>query len=93
MVAVALSEDGGIAISLSSDRTSRVWQLATGQALATLETHAPLVCCAAVPGGRTFVAGDEAGGMHILDWVDAEHNGSWVCRLVDPGASPRTHDP
>jgi hypothetical protein len=45
-----------------------VWDPATRQSVATLETHAPLPCCAITPDGKTLLAGDAAGALHILDW-------------------------
>ena len=68
---VAVTPDGRLAISTSEDATLKVWDLATGQPIATLEAHAPLLCCAVSPDGHTFLAGDSAGSLHILDWLEA----------------------
>jgi WD40 repeat protein len=64
---VAVTPDGRFAILVSMDRTLELWNLATDQPLLTLEAHAPLLCCAVTPDGRTILAGDEAGALHILD--------------------------
>jgi WD40 repeat protein len=65
---VALSPDGRFAVSTSMAKTLDVWSLATGDLLLSLETHAALYCCAIAPDGKTLVAGDDAGALHILDW-------------------------
>jgi WD40 repeat protein len=69
---VAVIADGRHAVSASDDRTLKVWDLLTGQAIATLKTHAPLYCCAVTPDGKTLLAGDRAGSLHIVDWLHAE---------------------
>ncbi|WP_437924642.1 effector-associated domain EAD1-containing protein [Sorangium sp. So ce291] len=67
---VAVIHDGRLAISTSEDTTLRVWDLREERCIATLEAHTPLLGCAIGPGGRTFLAGDGAGGLHVLDWID-----------------------
>ncbi len=49
----------------------KIWDLATGQPITTLETAAPLRSCAITPDNKTILAGDEAGALHILDWLPA----------------------
>ena len=66
---VMVTPDGRLAVSVSEDTTLRVWDLAERRLLATLETHAPLLSCAVAPDGCTFLAGDGAGGLHVLDWI------------------------
>ena len=66
---VTVTPDGRFAISASDDTTLRVWDLASGRCLGTLEAHAPLLSCAVAPDGRTFLAGDSAGSLHVLDWL------------------------
>ena len=65
---VAVTPDGRFAVSASWDGNLKVWELSTGQTVLTLGTHAPFRCCAVTPNGKTFLAGDTVGGMHILDW-------------------------
>ena len=65
---VAVTSDGRFAVSASEDKTLKVWDLRTGQSLATLEAHAPFNCCAATTGGKTILAGDGTGALHIFDW-------------------------
>ena len=68
---VAVTANGRIAVSTSWDKTLKVWDLRTGHAFATLETHVPLWCCAITLDGRTILAGDHAGALHILDLLPA----------------------
>jgi WD40 repeat protein len=68
---VAVTADGRFAVSASEDNTLKVWDLAVGQSLATLETHAHLRCCAITPDCKALLAGDVAGALHILDWRGA----------------------
>ncbi|WP_437303818.1 effector-associated domain EAD1-containing protein [Sorangium sp. So ce388] len=67
---VAVTLDGRLAISTSEDTTLRVWDLCEERCIALVEAHMPLLGCAITPDGRTFLAGDGAGGLHILDWID-----------------------
>jgi WD40 repeat protein len=65
---VAVTPDGRLVVSASLDNTLKVWDLETGRCLTTLEARAPLWCCATTPNGKTLLAGDEAGALHLLDW-------------------------
>lgn len=65
---LTLTTDDQFLISVSQDRTLRIWDVETGKRVAMLEAHAPLLCCAASPDGKTILAGDNAGGLHVLDW-------------------------
>ncbi|WP_437293880.1 effector-associated domain EAD1-containing protein [Sorangium sp. So ce426] len=67
---VAVTLDGRLAISTSEDTTLRVWDLSEERCIALVEAHTPLLSCAITPDGRTFLAGDGAGGLHVLDWID-----------------------
>jgi WD40 repeat protein len=68
---VAVMPDGRHAVSASDDHTLKVWDLATGQVVVTLKTHTPVFCCAITPDGKTLVAGDRVGAVHVLDWLHA----------------------
>jgi hypothetical protein len=46
VTAVAITPDGGRAISASDDKTPRVWELETGQELVLLTGDAAVFCCA-----------------------------------------------
>ncbi|MDQ3928293.1 MAG: hypothetical protein M3328_03995 [Chloroflexota bacterium] len=61
---VAVTGEG--AVSASADGTLRMWDLKTGQNLVVFAGGAPFSCCAATPGGETFVAGDEHGQVYFL---------------------------
>jgi WD40 repeat protein len=69
VIGVSVTSDGRFAVSASHDKTLRVWDLVTGSLLVVLEAQAPLLCCAVTPSGRTFLAGDQLGGLHILGWI------------------------
>lgn len=66
---VALTRDDRMTISVSEDTTLRVWDLTEARCIARLEAHAPLLSCAVSPDGCTFLAGDGAGSLHVLDWI------------------------
>ncbi len=66
---VTITPDNQFIASVSSDCTLRIWHLETGTQVAMLQSHTPLLCCAISPDGNTILAGDEAGGLHVLDWI------------------------
>lgn len=59
-------------VSSSSDRTLRVWDLETGETLAMVTLEAQVWAVAVSPDGRILVAGDQAGKVHFLDWMEPE---------------------
>jgi len=69
--AVAVTPDGRYAISASSDdRTLKVWELETGRELATAALEGRLNCIAVAPDGVTILAGDGAGNVYCLQYVE-----------------------
>jgi len=57
VTACAVTPDGRHVVSASTDKTLKVWELATGRALATLECHTDVVTtCAVTPDGRHVVS-------------------------------------
>ena len=56
---MALSTDGRILASPSTDKTVRLWDLESGRLLRTLEHHAGVVCVAWSPDGTTLASGDQ----------------------------------
>ena len=64
--AIAVSLNGGIAVSASRDKTLRVWDVAKGGLLAVFTCDSEPKCCAAVDDGHLIVAGDAAGHLHFL---------------------------
>src|SRR5579885_3160496 len=70
VLGVAVTPDGQRAVSSSGDHTLKVWDLGTGRCLATFTADASIRACAVAPDGRTFVAGDEMGCVHILELLE-----------------------
>ena len=67
--ALALSADGRRAASAADDRTLKVWDVQSGQCLATFTGESAMLCCAMAADGRTFVAAEESGRIHLLRLV------------------------
>jgi len=73
---VALTPDGRRAVSASDDRTLRVWDTETGEEMATIVLDGRLTCVALVPGQAaaagtvTLLAGDAAGNVYCLRYVE-----------------------
>jgi WD40 repeat protein len=63
---VAITPDGRRAVSASWDKTLRVWDLESGKELTSLTADGPTTSCAISLDGRTIVAGDATGKIHIL---------------------------
>ena len=63
---VAITPDGRRAVSGSRDHTLRVWDLESGKELALLTADRRMASCAVSSDGRTIVAGDATGNVHIL---------------------------
>jgi len=76
VLAVALTPDGRRAVSASDDRTLRVWDTETGEEMATIVLDGRLTCVALVPGQAaaagtvTLLAGDAAGNVYCLRYVE-----------------------
>jgi WD40 repeat protein len=62
---VAVTADGKRAVSASEDGTLKVWDLGTGQPVATFRCDAPASHCAFAD-ERRIVAGDQGGRMYFL---------------------------
>jgi len=63
---VAVSPCGRRAVSASEDRTIRVFDLERGATVASFTADAAVIGCALAADGRTIVAGDESGRVHLL---------------------------
>ena len=64
----AITGNGKRAVSASSDKTVKVWDLETGECLATLAVDGPLYGCAMSEGGAHIVAAG-ARGVYFLKVV------------------------
>ncbi|MGB7445022.1 MAG: hypothetical protein WA919_28465 [Coleofasciculaceae cyanobacterium] len=64
--AVAITPDGKQVVSASEDKSLKVWDLHTGQEIASFTGDGMLPCCAVAPDGVTIVAGDASGRVHFL---------------------------
>jgi len=62
---VAVTPDGKRAVSASGDHTLKVWDLETGEALATFTCDGPVLCCACDDDKR-IICGDAGGRVHFL---------------------------
>ncbi|XXY21628.1 AAA family ATPase [Sorangium sp. So ce216] len=70
VMGVAVTQDGRFAVSFSWDFTLKVWDLVeTAQPVTILGTYALIRCCVTTADTGTIVAGDQAGMLHILDWI------------------------
>jgi WD40 repeat protein len=67
-----VTRDGRRALSVSQDCTLKLWELATGDLVATFSADSPLYCCRAAPDCAQIVAGDEMGNVHLLRIVDSD---------------------
>ncbi|NMG19293.1 WD40 repeat domain-containing protein [Brasilonema bromeliae] len=64
--AVAVTPDGKYVISGSEDNTLKVWNLETGEVIASFTADSALMCCAVAPDGVTIAAGEVTGRIHFL---------------------------
>lgn len=64
------------AVSASSDRTLRVWDLECGRVLALFACEAEVRAVAVSPDASTIVVGDELGRVHFFDLVGPFHPSS-----------------
>jgi WD40 repeat protein len=68
VTACAVTPDGRRVVSASEDQTLKVWDLASGRAVATLEGHALGVnACAVTPDGRRVVSASEDQTLKVWD--------------------------
>jgi WD40 repeat protein len=72
VTAVAVTPDGRRAVSASFDRTLRLWDLEGGREIAIFTADSSMNSCTSAPDGRTIVAGDASGQVHLLRVVEAD---------------------
>ena len=73
--AIAVTPDGRRAVSISKDRTLKIWKLDSGAPLATAILDEVPQCLAVAAGDldRTgIVAGGQAGGIYVLEYVEPD---------------------
>lgn len=70
---MAATPDGCRAVSVSYDRTLKVWDLETGIIVASFTSESPIFCCVIAPDGVTIapdgviiVAGEASGRVHFI---------------------------
>ena len=64
--AVAITPDGNFALSGSYDKTLKVWDLQSGKEVTQFIGESGILACAVAPDGKTIIAGEEGGRVHIL---------------------------
>jgi WD40 repeat protein len=64
--AVAVTADSHRAISASADHSLRIWDLETGDCIAAFSGDGPMLRCSIAPDGRTIIARDKSGRVHVL---------------------------
>ncbi|MGK7931372.1 MAG: WD40 repeat domain-containing protein [Microcystaceae cyanobacterium] len=69
---VAVTSDDKIIISGSTDKTVKVWDIKTGNCIATFTAEAAITCVAVAPDNVAIVAGDAIGRVHFLKLMNAQ---------------------
>ena len=67
-----VTPDGQRAVSASFDQTLKVWDLETGEVLATFTCDSAAHGCAFADDGRLIVGGDAGGHVHFLRLEEPE---------------------
>jgi WD40 repeat protein len=92
VMACAVTPDGRHVVSASEDKTLKVWELATGRALATFEGHTGEVrACAVTPDGRHVVSASQDQTLKIWELATGRalatlegHTGEVTACVVTP---------
>ena len=69
---MAITPDGCRAVSASEDSTLRVWDLESGEEIATFTGESAILSCAFARDGRTIIAGEESGRVHFLRLIEPD---------------------
>ena len=67
MHAVALIPDLYRAVSVSADKTLRVWDLSTAQELASITGDQECISCSVAPDNRTILCGGVSGKVYLFE--------------------------
>ena len=70
--AVVVTPDGRRTVSVSNDHTLRLWDLESGDEIATFTGESGMHSCAVTSDGRRIVVGDALGRVHFLRLVEAD---------------------
>jgi WD40 repeat protein len=76
--AVALTPDGRRALSASHDQTLRLWDLKSGKEIATFTGESGMRSCTIAPDGRTVIAYNVLGRVHLLQLVEVDPSKSAI---------------
>lgn len=63
---VTVTTDGKRVISASRDETLKVWDISSGNIIASFTGESPISCFTIASDGVTIVAGDESGRVYFL---------------------------
>lgn len=63
---VSLTPDGRCAVSVSYDKKLKVWDLESGEIIASFNGDGKMLCCTISRDGHTIVAGEASGRLHFL---------------------------
>ncbi|HEX4947166.1 MAG TPA: TIR domain-containing protein [Blastocatellia bacterium] len=75
---IAVTPDGQLVISASDDRTIKVWEIASGKCLATLEGHTwPVYGIAITPDGKRIISGSRDETLRVWEL----HSGACLATL------------
>jgi WD40 repeat protein len=69
---MAVTPYGLRAVSASWDHTLRLWDLDSGNEIATFTGESHMHSCAIAPDGQTIIAGDVSGRVHFLRLVEVD---------------------
>ncbi|NEQ19868.1 MAG: hypothetical protein F6K28_10870 [Microcoleus sp. SIO2G3] len=65
-MALTVTPNGKYVISGFGDSTLKVWDLHSGQEIASFTGESAIRCCTVAPDGVTIVAGEYSGRLHFL---------------------------